>query len=119
MKIAQLILLGFLPAWTKILGIAPLLCFSTIVLMDVPIHGQEFGQADRGEPGDAMIQEYLRTETRKLETDFLPQIKTAEQWEKERPTLKKQYLHMLGLDPLPEKTPLKATITRTFEQADY
>ena len=42
--------------------------------------------------------------------------KTKEDWEKARPRLKREFLEMLGLDPLPEKTPLKATVTGTIER---
>ena len=80
---------------------------------------QEWGKADRENPGDAMIQEYLKREAEKLEANFLEGIKTREDWERERPRLMGEYFHMLGLSPLPEKTPLKATITRTMDRGDY
>ena len=65
---------------------------------------QEYGKADRENPGDAMIQEYLKREAEKLEANFLEGIKTREDWERERPRLMGEYFHMLGLSPLPEKT---------------
>src|SRR5688572_3836360 len=80
---------------------------------------QQWGKADRENPGDAMIQEYLKIEAEKLEANFLEGIKTREDWERERPRLMGEYFHMLGLSPLPEKTPLKATITRTIDRGDY
>src|SRR5208283_2107801 len=36
-------------------------------------------------------------------------------WEARRPQLHQQYLEMLGLWPLPSRTPLHATVTGTFE----
>jgi dienelactone hydrolase len=66
-------------------------------------------------PGDAMIQAYLNAETDKLSQKFLDGAKTLEEWTAKRPRLHREYMDMLGLWPLPEKNPLKATITRTFE----
>ena len=82
-------------------------------------NGQEYGKPDRSNPGDTMIQEYLRTEAQKLEADFLAEIKTREDWERQKPRLVSEYFHMLGLSPLPERTPLTATITRTLDRGDY
>jgi cephalosporin-C deacetylase-like acetyl esterase len=83
------------------------------------VRGQEYGKADRENPGDEMIQEYLRVEAEKLEAEFLAGIQSRADWERERPRLMGEYFHMLGLSPLPEKTPLKATITRTLDRGDY
>ncbi len=80
---------------------------------------QEYGKADRDSPGDAMIQEYLRVEAEKIEAEFLGTIKTKEAWEQERPRLMGEYFQMLGLSPLPEKTPLNATVTRTLDRGEY
>jgi dienelactone hydrolase len=80
---------------------------------------QPYGQADRGEPGDVMIQEYLRQATETIESDFLGPIKSAEDWSRARPRFREEYLDMLGLSPLPERTPLHATVTRTLDRSDY
>jgi dienelactone hydrolase len=66
-------------------------------------------------PGDEMIYKYLCAETDKLSGKFLDGAKTLEDWQKKRPRLHQEYLDMLGLWPLPEKTPLKATLTGTLE----
>jgi dienelactone hydrolase len=68
-------------------------------------------------PGDVMFDSYLAAETDKLTPRFLNGATTLAEWEKQRPGLREQYLDMLGLWPLPEKTPLKATITGTLEHA--
>jgi dienelactone hydrolase len=83
------------------------------------VFGQAYGQPDRGEPGDAMIQEYLRLATEKIEGEFLSGIKSAEDWNKARPRFRQEYFHMLGLWPLPEKTPLQATVTHSLDRGDY
>jgi dienelactone hydrolase len=77
-----------------------------------------YDPADRGQPGDAMIQEYLRQEAGKIESAFLEGIKSGEDWKRERARFRQEYFDMLGLWPLPEKTPLHAAVTRTLERGD-
>ena len=62
-----------------------------------------------------MIYKYLCTETDKLSQKFMDGAKTLDQWQKIRPRLYQEYMDMLGLWPLPEKTPLKATVTGQVE----
>jgi dienelactone hydrolase len=88
-------------------------------LIATPMFAQPYGEPDRGQPGDSMIQQYLRQEAAKLETDFLGGIKSAEDWSKARPRYREEYFQMLGLWPLPEKTPLHATVTGTLDRGDY
>jgi dienelactone hydrolase len=92
---------------------------SVLFLAASPTTAQPYGEPDYTEPGDAMIQAYLREATEKIESDFLGPIKSAEDWNRERPRFYQEYLDMLGLWPLPEKTPLHATVTRTLDRGDY
>jgi dienelactone hydrolase len=69
-------------------------------------------------PGDVMIEKYLAAETDKLSKKFLDGAKTIEEWKAKRPRLYREYMDMLGLWPIPEKTPLKVTITGTVETPD-
>ncbi len=66
-------------------------------------------------PGDVMIEKYLAAETDKLSAKFLDGAKTLEEWKQKRPRLYQEYMDMLGLWPIPEKTPLKATVTGEVE----
>jgi dienelactone hydrolase len=81
--------------------------------------GQEYGPPDRGQPGDEMIQRYLARIAGELESSFLGEVKSQEDWEKVRPRYKEEYFHMLGLWPLPAKSPLEATVTGTLEGDGY
>lgn len=74
---------------------------------------QPLGTPDRGEPGDAMIQNYLERITNELHARFGADVASFENWKSKRPVYREEYLYMLGLLPLPERTPLKATITGT------
>ncbi len=68
---------------------------------------------------DAQIAAYLKRLAIEMDARFLQGVKTREDWEKLRPILKRQYLEMLGLWPVPEKTPLHATVTGTLEFDDF
>jgi len=96
-----------------------LLLAAQCVLLPLSGSGQTYDAPDRAEPGDAMIQAYLRQETEKVEADFLEGIKSAEEWRRARPRFQQEYFDMLGLWPLPEKGPLRATVTRTLDRGDY
>jgi dienelactone hydrolase len=80
---------------------------------------QSYGEADRESPGDEMIQRYLQQETAVVEVEFPGAMRSLEDWEVARPALLEQYHDMLGLWPLPEKTPLRATVTGTLERGEY
>ncbi len=86
------------------------------------VSAQEPKLGELGDPGglgDAVIDHYLARETARLSDRFLDGAATREEWESRRPKLKEQYLEMLGLWPLPERTPLKATVTGTLERDDF
>ncbi len=69
-------------------------------------------------PGDAAIERYLQLETQRISQRSLDGAKTRAQWEARKPRLRREYFDMLGLWPLPEKTPLHATITGTVPRGD-
>ncbi len=68
---------------------------------------------------DRMLAEYFQSETKKLQGQCLSDIKTLDDWKAKRPVYRRQLLEMLGLDPFPEKTPLKATTTGTTEHEQF
>lgn len=80
---------------------------------------QAYGEPDRGSPGDLMIQDYLRLAAEQIEANFLKDIKSAEDWQQAKPRLRREYFDMLGLWPLPDKTPLHAAVPRTLNRGDY
>ena len=80
---------------------------------------QAYGTPDRGAPGDEMIQTYLAAEADRIHAAFTHDIQSLSDWEARRPAYREEYLHMLGLWPLPERTPLQATVTGTLEGDGY
>ncbi|MSQ93831.1 MAG: hypothetical protein EXR98_04660 [Gemmataceae bacterium] len=87
---------------------------AAFVLLLVPftLYAQE--KKDR-KPGDEMIEKYLAAETDKLSAKFLDGAKNIDEWKQKRPRLYQEYMDMLGLWPIPEKTALKATKTGEVE----
>jgi dienelactone hydrolase len=80
---------------------------------------QPYGEADHASPGDRMIQEYLRQQTAAVEGEFPGTLRSLADWKAQRPDRLEEYYDMLGLWPLPEKTPLQATVTGTLDRGDY
>ena len=72
-------------------------------------------EPEKPSPGDRMIDAYLTRLTRDQEASFLDGATTRAQWEAKRPRLRQEYLDMLGLWPLPEKTPLHSLVSGTIE----
>ncbi len=80
---------------------------------------QTFGQFNPDEPGNAMIQTYLAQEAKRIDRNFLSGIKTLQDWQQVLPKLRQEYFTMLGLWPMPKRTPLEAKITSTLIGDDY
>ncbi|MDE2642877.1 MAG: prolyl oligopeptidase family serine peptidase [Verrucomicrobiota bacterium] len=70
-------------------------------------------------PGDRMFAEYFKIETSRLADSCLAEIETLDDWNAKKDLYRKQLHEMLGLDPLPERTPLQATITGTVQHEEF
>ncbi len=90
-----------------------------ILLCGAVCCGQVYGPADRDNPGDEMIQSYLAHRTEEIELRFMQEIESLEKWQRAREQYKEEYLYMLGLWPMPERTPLCAKITGSLEGDGY
>jgi len=69
--------------------------------------------------GDRMIADYFAAETAKLRDRTLSDVNSLAEWKKKRETYRKQLLEMLGLDPLPKKTPLQAAVTGKVDHEQF
>jgi len=69
--------------------------------------------------GDAMIADYFREETQRLAGRPLAGIDSLDEWKEHRVVLRQQLFEMLGLDPLPKKTDLHATVTGRVEHDGF
>ena len=69
--------------------------------------------------GDVMFEKYLAHEVAGLRDRFLGGAATLAEWKAKRSQLRTEFLDMIGLWPLPEKTPLNATTTGSIEREDF
>jgi len=65
------------------------------------------------------LRRYLDAEAEKLTREAAARIDSREKIEAERDRLHREFLFMLGLDPLPPRTDLQATRVRTVERKEY
>ena len=79
------------------------------------VRGQPLGEPDRELPGDVWIQDFLALRTMRMQQPFADDLKSLEIWRKNGQRYYDEYMYMLGLSPLPEKTPLHATVTGKFD----
>jgi len=69
--------------------------------------------------GDDMLEAYFRAETAELTENCLSEIKTLDDWQAKKDEYRQQLFEMLGLEPLPKKTPLDATVTGKAEHEQF
>ena len=65
------------------------------------------------------VVEHLKATGAEISARSLSDIQSLDDWKEKRPSIRRELLYMLGLDPLPARTPLNAEITGTLERTDY
>ncbi len=92
---------------------------STMILLLTSVARVQTPAKPEPKPGDEMIEKYLARQTAELSQRALDGAPTRAEWVARRPRLKQEYLYMLGLAPMPEKTPLHAKVTGTLERDNF
>jgi cephalosporin-C deacetylase-like acetyl esterase len=69
--------------------------------------------------GDKMLAAYFRAETQKIADASAAKLQDWNDWTAHREEYRRQLREMLGLDPLPERTPLQPVVTGTLERDDF
>src|SRR6478672_3307273 len=69
--------------------------------------------------GQKLLDGYFKAQVKDIAGKCLTDLSTKEAWEKQRPELKRQFLDMMGLWPLPPRTDLKASVTGIAEGEGY
>ena len=83
--------------------------FALVCLGDSP----PVGDTSRG---DRLVAEYFRLQTDELTKNAFAEIETLEDWTERRGEYVRQLREMLGLDPLPDRTPLQPVVTGSIEK---
>ena len=66
-----------------------------------------------------MFAKYFESETKRLAKADLAEIKTLDDWNTKKTEYRRQLHEMLGLDPLPERTPLQTKITGVVQHDEF
>src|SRR5437763_167290 len=69
--------------------------------------------------GDRMLDAYFRRQVEQIASCSLIDVKTKGDWEKKRPELRRQFLEMLGLWPLPARTDLKPVVAGKLDGGSF
>src|SRR4051794_34111732 len=67
-------------------------------------------------PHQTAFDAHLKARTRSVQANFLDGAKSLDDWKAKLPRLRREYLDMLGLWPLPPRTPLEAKVTGTLRR---
>lgn len=70
-------------------------------------------------PGDRMAAAYFAAETARVSSNSLAPVRDLGEWTARRGDLRRQAAEMLGLDPLPERTDLRAAVTGVITQETF
>jgi len=91
--------------------------FSFIIITGSP-YCEEFDVETVSVDTDRMNR-YLVSESKKLGEEAWKRIDTREKLEAERETLRREFRFMLGLEPLPERSPMNVILVNTVERDEY
>lgn len=77
-----------------------------------------FGQETAAERHKLLV-EFLKKKAAEISSRSLSDIQRLEEWKEKKPIIHRKFLSMLGLEPLPERTPLKLEVTGTLQRGAY
>lgn len=66
-----------------------------------------------------LFNQYLKRRAAGITRAHLQGIQSLDAWTRERPRVLREMRHMLGLDPWPERTPLRAEVTGTVQRPTH
>ena len=69
--------------------------------------------------GDKLVTDYFRGETQKLTDNAFADINSLEDWTSRKAEYRRQLFEMLGMDPMPERTPLEATVVGKLDEEEF
>ena len=93
---------------------------SLLFLLAIPLQAEEKPNPyERMLESKQQVTQYLIREARRITDTAAQEIASKETWEKVREQRRKETLQMLGLDPLPPRTPLNVQITGVIDQPEY
>ncbi len=100
-------------------------CFVAMFLFGATSHLLEAGEQDGILPKfsdvdpDRTLNDYFEQQVRKIEQEFSLLKVSGKSWQENKQKYRRQLAEMLGLSPLPERTPLQATVTGEITEDSF
>jgi len=91
---------------------------STLAWFPLLVALPAFGQENAARRHEQFI-EHLKKTAAQISSRCLLETGTLEEWKEKRSSLRGRLLYMLGLDPLPERTPLRAEIKGILDRPEF
>ncbi len=89
-----------------------------LAVVTLTVVGSALAQSD-GRARQEMVRDYLKKTAAGISSQCLSNVRDLADWKAKRTLLRQRLLYMLGLDPLPKRTPLHVRITGTLERPNY
>ena len=89
--------------------------FSWLILL----HTVTGGPIENAEARYQQVIDYLKKSAADVTTSALTEVETLADWKAVRAKKYRQFLYMLGLDPMPLRTPLEASVSKTIHTPKY
>jgi dienelactone hydrolase len=70
-------------------------------------------------PGEEPVRAYMAQLAKEVTDRSLADVKTLDDWKRQRDSVRSKLLSALGLDPLPERTPLDPNIAGTVDKGSF
>jgi dienelactone hydrolase len=99
-----------------VLALAAALAFSLVAQQDVESDSAPW---ERMLAGKRQVRDYMIREARRITDRAAREIASRQSWEQVSKQRRREMLDMLGLDPLPQRTPLNVQITGKIDQPEY
>ena len=97
------------------------ICYTTVLVASVFAAGlaPQLSAQDSAAQRHAMATNHLKRVTMEMSARCLEDVHTLEDWQRQRAQRRRELLDMLGLHPLPKRTPLQARLTGTLDRPAY
>ncbi|HLB86755.1 MAG TPA: acetylxylan esterase [Terriglobales bacterium] len=89
-----------------------------LAVVTLTVAGSALAQSD-ARARQEMVCDYLKKTAAGISSQCLSDVRDMADWKVKRPLLRQHLMYMLGLDPLPKRTPLHVRITGTLERPNY
>src|SRR5437867_7587164 len=100
------------------IGIRPIISPAYMAVVTLTVVGSALAQSDAGARQE-MDCDYLKKAAAGISSQCLSDVRDMADWKARRALLRRRLMYMLGLDPVPKRTPLHVRITGTLERPNY